>query len=619
MDRTCKDKIGSDGRFQCHANVKKLFQSIHLAGFLCLAPLQVSANEHGLAMHGAPELSSDFTHLPYANPNATKGGEVVFGEVGGFDNLNPFILKGSYPWEVRTQTFESLMTRNWDEAFTLYGLLAERVEVAEDRSWIIFHLNPAARFSDGTPVTVEDVMFSMQILSDKGRPPYFNSMNSIASMEAVGDRAVKFVFAEADREAALIVALRPILKKAEWDGRAFDDTTLKPVTGSGPYVVDAFEPARTITLRRNPDYWGRDLPINQGVDNFDTLRIEYFRDGSALWEAFKGGEIGVFRDGDSGRWRDGYEFAAARDGRITRSEVPHGRPTGMTGFVFNTRNPLFQDLRVREALTLAFDFEWIQKTMLAGANERIPSYFGNSALAHSGPATDAERALLAPFEASLPPGALDEGATLPVSNGEGRNRRNLRKATKLLQDAGWRLVDGQLVDETGAPFKFEILLRSSAREKIAGVFIEALKRLGVDASVRLVDSAQHTARLINYDFDMIVHGWSLSLSPGAEQRKYWGGAEGRAPGSRNHMGVDDPAIDAMIDALVQSQTRDELVAAARALDRVLSAGRFVIPFWYAPASRIAHDAALAFPDKTPLYGDWTGFLPDVWWRPRSEQ
>lgn len=612
MDRTCKRKIRRKGQIRDCLNVKKLLQSMPLAGFLCLTPLLAAADGHGLAMHGTPELSPDFTHLPYANPDAPKGGEVVFGEVGGFDNLNPFILKGSYPWEVRTQTFESLMTRNWDEAFTLYGLLAERVEVAEDRSWIIFHLNPAARFSDGSPVTVEDVMFSMQILSDKGRPPYFGSMKNIAAMEAVGERGVKFTFAAADREAPLIVALRPILKKSEWEGRTFDETTLSPVTGSGPYVVDDFEPGRTITLNRNPDYWGRDLPINRGVDNFDTLRIEYFRDGSALWEAFKGGELSVFRDGDSGRWRDGYQFAAATEGRVARSEVPHGRPTGMTGFVFNTRNPLFQDLRVREALTLAFDFEWIQKTMLAGANKRIPSFLGNSALAHEGAASEEERALLASF--AVPAGVLEQAATPPVSQGDGRNRRNLRKATALLKDAGWRLDGGRLVDADGNPFSFEILLRSSANEKIAGVFLEGLKKLGIDASVRLVDSAQHAARLITYDFDMIVHGWSMSLSPGVEQRKYWGGAEGRAPGSRNHMGVDDPAVDAMIDALVQSRTRADLVAAAHALDRVLSAGRYVIPFWYAPASRIAHVAELTYPEKTPLYGDWTGFLPDVWWR-----
>lgn len=618
MDRTCKEKIGENGRFRRGKNVKKLLHCMHMAGFLCLAPLLAAADEHGLSMHGAPELSPDFTHLPYANPNAPKGGEVVFGEVGGFDNLNPFILKGSYPWEVRTQTFESLMTRNWDEAFTLYGLLAERVEMAEDRSWVVFHLNPLARFSDGSPVTVEDVMFSMQILSDKGRPPYFNSLKSIAAMEAVGERGVKFTFAEADREAPLIVALRPILKKAEWADRVFEDTTLTPVTGSGPYVVDGLEPGRTITLRRNPDYWGRDLPVNRGVDNFDTLRIEYFRDGAALWEAFKGGEISIFRDGDSGRWRDGYLFAAATDGRIARSEVPHGRPTGMTGFVFNTRIPLFRDLRVREALTLAFDFEWIQKTMLGDANTRIPSFFGNSELAHQGPASEAERALLTPFLATLPAGVLNMAAIPPVSQGDGRNRRNIRKATKLLQDAGWRLADGALVNALGEPFAFEILLRSSSYEKIAGVFAEGLKRLGIDASVRLVDSAQHTARLNDYDFDMIAHGWSMSLSPGAEQRKYWGGAEGRAPGSRNHMGVDDPAVDAMIDALVQSKNRDDLIVAARALDRVLSAGRYVIPFWYAPDSRIAHDAGFVYPERTPLYGDWTGFLPDVWWRASAE-
>ncbi len=614
MSGTCKGKIRALCRINKISDVKKLLQNGILAVFLSIAPLHGHADGHGLAMHGQPELSSNFTHLPYANPDAPKGGEIVFGEVGGFDNLNPFILKGSYPWEVRGQTFESLMTRNWDEPFTLYGLLAERVEVADDRSEITFHLNPKATFSDGAPVTVADVMFSMNVLSEKGRPPYFNSMKSIASMEQVGERAIRFTFAEADREAPLIVALRPILKQAEWEGKDFAATTLEPVTGTGPYVVADLEPGRNITLLKNPQYWARDLPIVRGLHNFDSIRIEYFRDGASMWEAFKGGELSVYRDGDSARWRDVYDFAAVAEGKITRSEVPHQRPTGMTGFVFNTRNPLFQDLKVREALTLAFDFEWVQKTMLAGANQRIPSYFGNSALAHQGPAQEAEAALLAPFAAQLPSGAIDETIAQPVSRGDGRNRRNLRRATALLSEAGWTLENGVLVGLDGEPFEFEILLRSSFYDKIAGAFVEGLKRLGVQVNVRLVDSAQYASRLTEYDFDMIVHGWSLSLSPGAEQRKYWGGEQGRAPGSRNHMGVDDPVVDAMIDAMVQSHTREDLVAATQALDRVLTAGRYVIPFWYAPTSRIAHDSALVFPPQTPLYGDWTGFLPNVWWR-----
>ncbi|MEM7267962.1 MAG: extracellular solute-binding protein [Pseudomonadota bacterium] len=592
--------------------MKKLLQYGALAAFLGAASPLIAQPSHGIAMHGQPDLSPDFTHLPYVNADAPKGGKIVFGEVGSFDNLNPFVLKGSYPWEVRMQTFESLLARNWDEPFTLYGLLAESVEVPDDRSWVEFTLNPKAQFSDGSPVTVDDVMFSFEVLSEKGRPPYRGSMARIAKMEQVGERGVRFTLAAPDRELPLILGLRPILKRADWAGKDFEATTLMPVIGSGPYVVSDLEAGRTITLSRNPDYWGADIPARRGSANLDEIRIEYFRDGNTLWEAFTAGEISVFRDGDAARWGNGYGFPRAVSGEVVRSEITHQRPTGMRGFVFNTRNPTFADLKVREALTLAFDFEWVQKTMLGGANARIPSIFGNSSLAHSGAAEGAEAALLAGY--SMPEGSLEETVAPPVSTGDGRNRRNLRRATALLKEAGWSVQDGVLVDANGAPFAFEILLRSGSNEKLAGVFAEALKRLGIDASIRLVDSAQYQARLLEYDFDMIVHRWSMSLSPGAEQRKYWGGAEGKEPGSRNHAGVDDPAVDAAIEALVTSLTRDDLVAAARALDRTLAAGRYVIPFWYSPVSRLAHDAGLEYSPRTPLYGDWTGFLPNVWWR-----
>lgn len=609
-----KRKMRRRRRTPCFSFVGKLFCCGAMAAFVGLTDSPARAESHGIAMHGEPELSPDFTHLPYANPDAPQGGAVVFGEVGTFDSLNPFIVKGTTPWRLRFHTVESLLGRNWDEPFSLYGLLAERVETPEDRSSIAFWLNPAARFSDGSPVTVDDVISSMEILAEDGQPSYRVTWENISKVERIGERGVRFHFREPDREAPLIMALRPILKKADIEARDFAAASLEPLTTSGPYLVAALEPGRSLTLRRDPDYWGRDLPIRRGQNNLDEIRIEYFRDANAVWEAFTAGEIDVFADGDPERWETGYDFPRAAAGFVTQSEVPHQRPTGMEGFVFNTRVPLFADIRVREALTLAFDFEWVQRTLLAGAYERIPSYFGASTLGHSGPAEGVERALLEPFAADLPPGALERTVTQPVSDGAGRNRRNLRRAAKLLEEAGWRVEGGVLRNGEGRAFAFEILLSSGADEAVAGAFADALKRLGIAAEIRLVDSAQYQARRTDYDFDMIVNRWGLSLSPGVEQWKYWGSEAGKAPGSRNYAGIDSEAVDAAIAALTVSKTREELAAATHALDRALTAGRYVIPFWHAPVSWIAHDATLRYPERTPIYGDWIGFLPDVWWR-----
>ncbi|MEX2520007.1 MAG: extracellular solute-binding protein [Paracoccaceae bacterium] len=579
-----------------------------------LADSPVWAAGAGLAMYGKPDLPPDFDHLPYTNPDAPKGGTIRFGEVGGFDSLNPFIIKGRAPWQLRHRVYESLLGRNWDEPFSLYPLLAESVEVAEDRSWVEFTLNPAARFADGAPVTVEDVVHSMEVLAKEGRPNYRNTWNNIGSWERVGARGVRFRFLRSDREAPLILALHPILQKADIDSRVFTETTFQPLIGSGPYEVSAFEPGRRIVFRRNPDYWARDLPLMRGQANFDEVTVEYFRDANAVWEAFTAGAIDIYNDGDPARWRDGYTFPAALSGKIVQSEIPHGRPTGMRGFVFNTRRAPFEDLRVREALTLAFDFEWIQRTMLAGAYERIPSFFGASPLAHSGPAVDDELAILAPHAAALPEGALDGTVTQPESEGDGRNRRNLRRAAALLAQAGWTVNGGRLTDREGREFRFEILLGQGADEQVASVWAEALKRLGVVANVRLVDGAQYQARRNEYDFDVIVNTWALSLSPGVEQRLYWGAGGVETPGTRNYMGVASPAVEAALDALAAADEQAEFLAATRALDRTLTAGRYVVPFWYAPASWIAHDAALKFRERTPLFGDWIGFLPEIWWR-----
>ena len=573
-----------------------------------------AAPAHGIAMFGAPELPPDFPHLPYANPQAPKGGRIVFGAVGGFDSLNPFIVKGRAPSEIRSHTVESLLGRSWDEPFSLYGLLAETVDTPLDRRWVEFSLRPEARFSDGAPVTIDDVVWSMEILAEKGRPGFRAVWSQVTQVERTGPRSVRFHLSGSDREAPLILGLAPILKRAQWERRDFAEPTLEPIIGSGPYKVASVEPGRSLVLQRDEVYWGRHLPINRGQNNLDQIRIEYFRDATAHFDAFKAGIVTFWREGDPARWRDGYDFAAARDGQIRRAEIPHGRPTGMYGFVFNTRRELFRDIRVREALSLAFNFEWINATMFAGANQRIRSYFDNSPLAHVGAAEGREREILDPYADSLPQGALDaQWAPRTSDPDDPRNRRALREAARLLDSAGWRVEQGVLRNGEGAPFRFEMLLGSSGDERIAGVFRDALAGLGIEVAVRTVDSAQYQARLTEYDFDMIVNRWALSLSPGNEQRLYWGRQGVTAPGTRNYMGVDSPAVEAAIDALLSARRREDMVAATRALDRALSHGVYVIPFWHATVSRIAHDAALRHPDAPPLYGDWLGWAPNVWW------
>jgi peptide/nickel transport system substrate-binding protein len=566
-------------------------------------------------MYGAPALPPDFVALPYANPDAPKGGRIVFGEAGGFDSLNPWIVKGRAPWAVRAHMFETLMGRNWDEPFSLYGLLAESVETDPGRSWVEFTLRAEARFSDGSPVTVEDVMWSFEILGTEGHPRYHAAWSKIDRMERTGPRSIRFTFNTVDRELPLILGLRPILKKAQWEGRAFAESTMEVPIASGPYVVADFEPGRFISLKRDPDYWGRDLPFNRGQHNFDEIRYEYFGDGSVAFEAFKAGEVTTYREWNAAKWQTAYDFPAVASGAVVKSVIPHKRPSGIAGFVMNTRRDVFADWRVRAALIHAFDFEFINQTLNGGTEPRITSYFSNSVLGMDhGPAEGRVRALLAPYADSLLPGAL-EGYGLPVSDGEGRNRANVRKALALLEEAGWTVQDGVLRNAEGRAFGFEILLKVGAQENqaIIDIYVEALKRLGISPAVSTVDDAQYQERTNGYDFDMAYYRRGLSLSPGNEQRLYWGSEGVDTPGTRNWMGMASPAAEAMIDRLLSSESREDFVAAVKALDRVLMSGRYVIPIWHSNYSRIAHSAALKYPERLPMYGDWIGFQPDVWW------
>ncbi|WP_081506141.1 extracellular solute-binding protein [Roseovarius mucosus] len=579
----------------------------------------LAAPAHGIAMYSAPALPPDFVSLPYANPDAPKGGRVVTGNVGGFDSLNPFILRGTPPWQLADLTHETLMGRSWDEPFTLYGLLAESVETDEDRTWVEFTLRPEARFSDGAPVTIEDVIWSYETLGTAGHPRYRGFWTKVASIAQTGPRSVRLTFSEEDRELALLAGLRPILQKSQWQGRDITEAGIEDIPiGTGPYVVNDYEVNRHVTLKRNPDYWGRALPLRRGTHNFDEIRIEFYGDDTVLKEAFKAGLVSYVREFNAEAWASQYDFPAVQRGDITLSEIPHGKPSGMTGFVMNTRRAPLDDWRVREALITAFNFEYINDTLTGGRQPRITSYFSGSELGMDhGAATGRVRALLDPFADTLPPGTL-EGYSLPVGDGTARNRGNLRRAADLLQEAGWRVENGQLVNAAGQPLTLTVLLQQDGlmaqASAMMDIYARALERLGITLKLEMTDKAQYAEREAQFDFDLTMMRRSLSLSPGNEQTFYWGAEYADQPGSRNLMGMKSPAAEAMIRAMLTARDRTEFVAATRALDRVLTAGRYVIPIHQYSVGRIAHKSQLTYPsDRLPIYGDGIGFLPEVWW------
>ena len=571
---------------------------------------------HGIAMYGAPALPPDFVSLPYVNADAAKGGSIVLGNTGGFNSLNPFVLKGTVPWQLSVFTHESLMGRSQDEPFALYGLLAESVETTEDRSGVEFTLSKDTRFYDGSPDTVEEVIWSYEVLGTEGHPRYHALWAQIESIEAVGPRSVRLTFSSDNRELALLAGLRPILKKAQWADKSFADAPLSEIPiGSGPYTITDFEAGRFVQLQRNPDYWGTDVPVRRGTHNLDAIRLDFYADADVLLEAFKAGAVSAVREFNVETWNSQYNFPRVETGEVIKTEVPHQKPSGMTGFAMNTRRPPFDDWRVREALLQAFNFEYINDTLTGGAQSRITSYFSNSVLAmQEGPASGRVAALLAPFAEALLPKTLD-GYTLPLSDGSLRNRKGLRRATLLLKEAGWAADEGVLRNADGTAFEMEILLPQGSTEyrAIADIYIQTLERLGIAATVSLVDDAQFTSRTGNFDFDLAYYRRALSLSPGTEQRLYWGSASADEPGSRNLMGVKSTAVDAMIDEMLRAKTPDDFRAATRALDRVMTAGRYVIPFWQFTSGRIAHVAQMRHPGTWPIYGDGPNYMPEVWW------
>ncbi|MEC9342552.1 MAG: extracellular solute-binding protein [Pseudomonadota bacterium] len=575
-------------------------------------------------MQGEPALEPGFDHLPYADPQARQGGSITYGVVASFDSLNPFILKSMRTtargmWgdpQFGHLIFEPLMFRSRDEPFTMYGLLAESVTMPEDRSWIEFHLNPQARWSDGEPVTPDDVLFTFDILTEHGRPPYSSRMDKIAAIEKTGERSVKFTFNEkSDREFPLIIALSPVLPRHATVRETFPDSTLVPPVSTGPYRVEKVEPGSRIVYRKRADYWGKDLAVTRGLYNFDRVTVEYFGSIQALFEAFKKGLVDIYFEGDPAQWERAYDFPAVHDGRVRKEIFEQKTPAAMTGFVFNTRRPVFAEREVRRALAMLFDFEWINRSLFFGTYARTASFWQNSGLSAIGvPANERERELLAPFPDAVTPAVLDGTYRPSVTDGSGRDRKVLRAAYQALLASGYRREGEKLVDSGGRPLAFEMLTRGENEEKLAIAYRRTLETIGITVSIRSVDDAQYQLRLQDFDYDMVIATYTASLSPGIEQVRRWGSLSRDVPGSFNFAGAADPAIDAMIDAVLRARSTEDFRAAVRALDRVLISGHYLVPLYHLPGQWVASWTYLEHPGYTAIYG----YQLPTWWDTRAD-
>ena len=586
---------------------------ILLAGIFPAAPAmaeQEVAVTHGLAMHGEPKYGPDFQHFDYVNPDAPAGGEVKLHAIGTFDSLNPYNFKGVSAVGLGS-VFETLLTGSSDEAFAEYGLLAEEIEMPRDRSWVAFTLRKEARWHDGRPVTIEDVIFSVELLKTKGHPFYRAYYANVEKAFAAGERKVRFEFSPGDnKELPLIVGQMPILPKHYWEGRDFEKTTLDPPLGSGPYRIAQVLQGRSIVYERVDDYWGKDLPVNRGRHNFGRIRYDYYRDATIALEAFKAGEYYFREENVSKQWATGYDVPAVREGRIRKEEIRHERPTGMQAFVFNTRRPYFSDSRVRQALAYAFDFNWTNTNLFYGQYTRTESYFSNSELASRGLPGELERDVLEAYRGRVPEEVFSTAYQPPSTDGSGRIRAGLGQAMNLLKEAGWEMKEGELFHATsGERFAFEILLSSPTWERIALPFKKNLERLGIEAKVRTVDAAQYQKRVEDFDFDMVVDVFGQSLSPGNEQRDFWSSAAAGERGSRNTIGIRDEVVDELIDLVISAPDRENLIARTRALDRVLLWGHYVIPHWHIRSYRVAYWDMFGRPGTVPKYA--LGF--DSWW------
>ena len=594
---------------------KILFIFAVLTSIVALNKHAYSEKVHGIAMHGTPKYSSNFGYLEYVNPDAPKGGTVKFGSYGSFDNLNRVAFKGSKAAGLGYVN-DTLMRRVWDEAFSLYGLIAEKVELPEDRSSITFYLNSNATFHDGSPITRDDVLFSLETFQTKGTPNQKKTYGKVIKTELIGDNGIKMIFENnEDKELPLIIAgFLPIIPKKFYENLDVTKTFLDIPLGSGPYKVESLDPGRQIKYKRVEDYWAKDLPVNKGLYNFDKIIYDYYKDSNVLVEAFKVGEYDFRREYNVKRWLSEYDFKAVQNGEVILKEMNNDRPVGMNGLVMNTRRDIFNNRNVRLALSYAYDHEWINKTIYQNAYVRTDSYFDNSPLASSGLPSKDELKLLSIWKDKIPAEVFTEKFSPPVTDGSGNDRKNLLKAKEILEQEGWFVKNGKLLKE-GKEFKFEFLIVSPSDEKIALAYQSNLKKLGITMDVRTVDSSQYQERLLSYDFDMIKRYWGVSLSPGNEQQFYWGSEVGQKDGSRNYPGINSPAVDAMIEKLINASNREELTTAIHALDRLLLWGHYVVPLYHSNKDRMAYWDFFEYPEKIPLYG----IVIESWWINKDKQ
>jgi microcin C transport system substrate-binding protein len=569
-----------------------------------------------LALRSTPKYPAGFSHLDYVNPDAPKGGEVRLAGLGTFDTLNPFTLKGIAA-ENAGLPFETLMEGSLDEPFSQYGKIAQSVTVAPDKSWISYKLRPEACFWDGTKITSADVLFSFETLRDKGHPFYRSYYKDVTKAEALGPDEVRFTFANTtNAELPLIMGQLPVLSKAFWVGKDFAATTLDPILGSGPYRVDKVEPGRSVAYRRVENWWGKDLPINKGRFNFDRIVVDYYRDATVAMEAFLAGRYDYRFENVARNWAIAYDTPAVKQGAIVKQEQKNETPSGMQGFIFNLRRPLFQDRRVRQAIDLAFDFAWGNKMVAYGAYQRTKSYFANSELAATGLPSADELKVLEPYRGRIPDEVFTQAYEPPTTDGSGDNRANLTKAAALLREAGWTLKNGKLVDAKGTPFRFDIVEESPLFERWTQPFIRNLERLGIDARMRIVDTAQYQSLVDAFAYDMIVHVFPASLSPGNELRDQWGSAKADQRGGKNLIGLKDPVVDDLVEKIIHVHDRAELVTLCRALDRVLLWQELVVPHWNSGVWRFASWDFFGQPKIAPRYG--LGF-PETWWIDPAKQ
>ncbi|MBW0146338.1 extracellular solute-binding protein [Marinobacter arenosus] len=568
--------------------------------------------QHGIAMHGEPKYPVGFPHFDYVNPEAPKGGTLKMAVVAnGFDSFNPFDIRGVAAAGISTYLYDTLMVSSDDEPFSAYGLIAESLETPKDRSYVTFNLRENARFHDGEPITAEDVKFSFEILTTKGHPFFRNYYADVAEVTIENPQRIRFDFRPTmNRELPLILGQMPILPAHYWETREFGDNGLTPPLGSGPYRIGEFEAGRSITYERVDDYWAQDLGVRKGRFNFDQIHYDYYTDDTVALEAFKAGNFDFRVETSAKNWATAYTGSKFDNGQIIAEAIEHHRPTGMQGFAFNTRRDVFKDPRVREALAYGFDFEWANKNLFYGQYTRTDSYFENSDLASSGLPQGRELEILEPYRDQLSEDVFTEDYQPPETSGQQGLRENLRSALELLRSAGYKIQDGKLVNtSTGEPLAFEILLFQKSFERVVLPFKNNLAKLGIDVSVRLVDSNQYVQRVREFDFDMITQVLPQSDSPGNEQREYWHSANVDAIGSRNYMGVSDPVVDDLVSKVIQAPDRDELVQRVRALDRVLLQGHYVIPHWHLAKDRVAYWNQLQRPEMTPK----NGIDLDNWW------